>query len=156
MDSKRFDVFMLALTKSQKSMAGIVKEVMREDNIKHIEVLCLKSIAFIKDGISASELCRMCFYDKAIISRTLNSLKERGFICVNPEDANKSRGRRYLLTQKGREICDKMSDFMNTIGEELTKNIPEEEVDVFFRTALKILDNMQNMSINLNGQEAKE
>ena len=155
MDSKRIDIFMLALTKSQKSMAGIVKEIMREDNIKHIEVLCLKSIAFIEGGVSASDLCKMCFYDKAIISRTLNSLKGE-YIYINPQDENKTRGRRYLLTQKGRAVCDKMSRFMNTIGEELTHNIPEEDVEVFFRTALKILDNMQNMSINLNGQEAKE
>ena len=146
MDSKRFDVFMFALTKSQKSISGLLKEAMREENIKHVEAICIKSIAFIDGGVSAGDLCKMCFYDKALISRTINNLKKNGYICVNPQDENKSRGRRYILTEEGKRISDKMSEFMNNLGNELTKDISDEDVETFFQTALKILDNIQNLS----------
>lgn len=156
METKRFDIFMFALTKSQKNISALLKKEMSEENISHVEAICIRSVAFNDGGISASEICRMCFYDKALISRTLNHLKEREFICINPLDEHKSRGKRYILTKKGRTISDKMSDFVSKLGTELVRDISDEDVEIFFQTAIKIMNNMQNISVKPINQEAEQ
>lgn len=157
MDMKRFDMFAIALTKSQKDFTRIMKNAMQEEDLKHIDAICIRTIAYIDGGVSASELCKMCFYDKALISRTLSELSAKGYITRNPEDEKLSRGYRYILTDEGKHIELKMNKFVSSLAESLTRGITDEEEDMCFKTAVKIFKNMQDLSKNYSdkGRQGK-
>lgn len=145
MKMSRFDMFILMIVNNKKAVEKLIKEYFCESRLKQADVLCLRTIMYHEEGLSASEICEISSYDKALVSRTLCKLKNGGYICRNDKDKVLSRGYRYVLTDKGRQSADKMSESIQKASERLADNIPQEDLEIFFRTAVRLSENIRNM-----------
>ncbi len=101
-----------------------------------------------KDGLSQEELRERLNVGKAAVSRTVDSLVLKGYVQKNrhPLDA---RAYRVVLTQKGLDISQQVSDAYCGVFDVIKRDIPGED---FLRVAL-LLDRIQS---NLNEERAKE
>ena len=56
---------------------------MTEFGLKGTHVMCLFFLHHTPEGLTAAQLCQLCAEDKAAISRTIATLKEKGYIVEN-------------------------------------------------------------------------
>lgn len=136
---KRFEAFVSGITMCYKCIQRIKSTEMTELGLKGAHVMCLFFLYRYEGGLTAVELCRLCNEDKAAISRTLSTLREKG--CIQSE-GNAYRAR-WTLTEKGREIttrvCALVDQWVGFGGEGLT----EEEREVFYKVLEHISDNLR-------------
>ncbi len=77
MDNK-FENFTLTVLKLNKLVQKIKQAEMNGYGLKAIHVMCIYYAGLAP--VTAGELCRLTYEDKAAISRALSLLKQRGFI----------------------------------------------------------------------------
>jgi DNA-binding MarR family transcriptional regulator len=104
-------------------------------------------------GISAGDICETICCDKALISRTLKDLSEKGYVCRNPEDSQIIRGYRIILTEKGWEIAKKFDEY--AFAKLLTKGISQEELEQYYKTSEHISDNLYELVNHRSDQSDK-
>lgn len=153
----KFDYFVTMLLKNQKNIQKLLDNVMPERELKHVSVRCLRLINMQEGGLSASELGIAFGYDKALISRTLHDLQQRGYICRNPEDEGLSRGYRMVLTEKGTELAEIMFDEINKIIAAVSKDIPQGDLEIFYETSQRLSENLVKYAkeIKVNARESR-
>ena len=97
-----------------------------EMDLKGAEILCLQTLMYYPEGLSAASLSNCVDRDKAQISRTLRELHAKGYIECNPEDGARLRKKRWQLTDKGMEVCEsilaKSSDIWKDFSVQLTRS----------------------------------
>jgi DNA-binding MarR family transcriptional regulator len=93
--------------------------------LKSAEIVCLQTLMYYPDGLSAANLCSAADRDKAQISRTLKSLMSKGYIQENPSDVMRRRKKRWILTDAGKllseQMLDKNSTTLKAMEEEMTR-----------------------------------
>jgi DNA-binding MarR family transcriptional regulator len=95
-----------------------------------------------QDGLSQVELAERTFKDKPGTTRILNLLEKKSIV-FRRRDAEDGRVMHVFLTQKGKDLKEKLIPCAEAVlvksGQELTK----EDVLHFKRTLKKILDNLE-------------
>jgi DNA-binding MarR family transcriptional regulator len=103
-------------------------------------------------GLTPAELSEASSVDKALISRIISELTEKGFVTTAP-----SGGRRYkarlLLTEEGRKVADYIADAVSDIQKKVSGNIPAEDLEVFYRTLFTLQTNFRNLAEEGDNQE---
>ncbi len=136
---QRFEAFVSGITMCYKYIQRIKSTEMTELGLKGAHVMCLFFMDRYEDGLTATELCRLCNEDKAAISRTLGTLREKG--CIQSE-GNAYRAK-WTLTEEGRAItrhvCTLVDQWVGFGGEGLS----EEEREVFYKVLEHISDNLR-------------
>ncbi len=137
-----FDFFVTMLMKNHKNVQKLLENILPDCGLKHVSIMCIRLISVSESGLSASELGSIFVYDKALISRTLRDLQERGYICRNPEDEGLSRGYRMVLTEKGRELEARMSEAIGKLSLAVSAGIPQSDIEVFYNTSIRLSENL--------------
>lgn len=119
-------------------------------------MLCMGMINSREGGCSATDLKSMSCYDKALISRMLSDLLDNGYIARNPEDDNKKRGMRYILSDEGRSIVEEMTDIFVRFSNEISENIPKEDLKTFLEVSAKLIENMGRYAKELEDKMKSE
>ena len=105
---------------------------------------CLCRLAEAPEGLTQGELAELETMDKAQISRVLRELEEKGYAARSGEGAYK---RRWRLTPLGVETTEEMERILLGLNEFVSREIPEEDLEVFYRT-------MRTIAENITGAEA--
>ena len=136
---QRFELFVSGITVCYKYIQRIKAMEMTELGLKGTHVMCLFFLYRHEDGLTATELCRMCTEDKAAISRTLSTLREKG--CIQSE-GNAYRAK-WTLTEQGRAVTDRVcklvDQWVGSGGEGLT----EDDREVFYKVLEHISANLR-------------
>lgn len=93
------------------------------------------------DGLYQDELSEWVGVDKALTTRALRSLEEKGFV-VRMQDESDSRKRRVYLTEKAKSIADDLYEASIEINKVFLADIPEEDVKIAYRVLIQITDNL--------------
>ncbi|HWR39661.1 MAG TPA: MarR family transcriptional regulator [Patescibacteria group bacterium] len=83
---------------------------------------------------------------KPVITRTVQSLEEAGFVCQIP-----SRDRRekiIQLTASGEAVYGECRQLIDALEREVTRGLSDEEKDVTLRSVIKIRENIINIGGN--------
>ena len=131
----------LSLQKN-RSFARIYSFYPISKKLSFSSMLCMGIIYSREGGCSATDLKSMSCYDKALISRMLSDLQDNGYIVRNPEDDNKKRGMRYILSDEGRMIAEKMTAMFIRFSHEISDDIPKEDLKTFLEVSAKLIENM--------------
>lgn len=140
-----FQTFTVQIAEVHRSIQRIKTEEMREFGLKALHVSCMYYIyAHRTEGITLKELCELCREDKSCVSRSLTSLKRKGYILTENDDGKQYK---YLLrlTERGEEvgarICEKIDRALTEIRADLD---PVEEM-IFYKNLFKISRNMERI-----------
>ena len=136
----RFEAFVTGITLCYKSIQRIKSMEMTEFGLRGNHAMCLYFLLHNPQGMTASQLSKLCAEDKAAISRALADMQKLGYVTV-------PQGSRYraavCITPLGREKAssvDRMIEEWVSAGGE---GLSEEEREVFYKSLSRISANLQ-------------
>ena len=132
----RFEKFTALITKASRGIYKIKKEEMAEYNLKSSHVSCLYYL-YKENTLTAKRLCDLCGEDKANISRTIKYLEGAGYI--HHQSMEQKRSQNLLLTEKGKDIAEKVDRVLAEVGNGLTK----EDRDILYQSLSLISENLE-------------
>lgn len=146
--TERFETFTVMIAKISRNIRKIKAEEMAEYNLKSTHVSCLYYL-YKEESLTAKGICDRCEEDKAAISRAIDYLEKKDYL-----EREKSNGKRYkshlTLTEKGKEIGEKISIKIDRILEQVSVGLTEDERRDFYKSLSIIndsLDALANRSI---------
>lgn len=141
---ERFKTFTLLINKISRSIRKIKAGEMAELELKSTHVSCIYYL-YTMQSLTAKELCEVCEEDKAAVSRSIEYLEKGGYIETVDKD-NKKYKRPLELTEKGAIIGKQLSERIDSILEQASAGISEEERAIMYRALAVISENLQKIS----------
>ena len=140
----RFKEFTKGISTAYKHLIKIKSYGIKEFGIKGSHVMCLFYIAEAENGLTATELCKLCSEDKAAISKALSALEEKSYVSFANGENKKYRSK-YFLTDEGRYVITKVYDKITNAVYCGGDGVSEEERDIFYKTLGMINGNLENL-----------
>ena len=143
----RFEIFTTQIAKISRNIRRIKHEEMKKYNLKSLHVSCLYYCFQHNGELTATKLCEVCDEDKATVSRALEDLETSGYL-KQEKSAYKIYKRPISLTDKGMLVSKKITESINSVLEESSNGLSDEERNNFYKSLMIISDNLQNIFIN--------
>ena len=116
-------------------------DMMQEYELREIEIEILFYLAKSSSMRLAKEIVDNWSLSKSHVSKSVEHLKERGFIRVS-QDAEDHRCSHLVITDAGYQLIEKIAHRKNEINEVLYAGVTEEEREMLKRVAFKMKNNM--------------
>ncbi|MDE5943375.1 MAG: MarR family winged helix-turn-helix transcriptional regulator [Clostridia bacterium] len=136
---KIFETFTVTILKINKLVQKIKQREMREYGLQCIHVMCIYYLEQHKDGLTASELMRLTYEDKAAISRALKVLKQKGYIEYDPKTYNAP----IFLTAEGGRVAEEIDEKAEKAVRGGSADMSEEERAFFYKCLQTIAGNLK-------------
>ncbi len=138
----RFELFTMAVTRAYKYVQQIKKYESATFGIKGIHVMCMVALEKSMEGLTVTELSAQCCEDKAAVSRTIDSLAEKGYVAYK-ETGTKRRWRsKVMLTERGWETVKRVDALIEDIVANIRGDLTTEQTDAFYRVFSAINDRL--------------
>lgn len=137
---KIFENFTVSILKLNRLIQRIKQFEMREYKLKSIHVMCIYCLNEHPEGLTASELMRLIFEDKAAISRALRQLLELGYVKYDVKKYNSL----IVLTGEGLKVAEYISQKSEKAVKAGSADFTEEERDFFYKSLAQITENLKN------------
>ena len=145
---ERFKTFTVLIAKINRNIRKIKNREMVEYGLRSAHISCLYYL-YSAEALTATELCELCEEDKATISRALVYLEENGFITCETKLAKRYKSP-LLLTEKGKTAGKEITDKVNLVLDEISKNLSEEERKEFYRCLAIVSDSLEQCANGSN------
>ena len=144
----RFETFTVLIAKISRNIRKIKNQEMADYGLRSSHISCLYYL-YSSEGLTATDLCERCEEDKATISRSLEYLENNGYLIRESEFAKRYKSP-LTLTEKGKEVGNKIADKINMALDEVSIGLTEEERIVFYRSLSIISDRLEAISNRLD------
>ena len=92
---------------------------------------------------SQKELGDMCLKDKTSVTRIIDTLEKKNLVVRVPDQLD-HRVNRVILTNAGKQLFYDVLPVMEKTREEVKKNIPDEDIEIFKNVLSSIIINLEN------------
>lgn len=140
-----FEKFTASVIRLGKLIQKIKVYEMREYGLKAVHVMCVYYLGESEDGLTASELVKLTYEDKAAISRAIDALEERGAVVTDA----KTHGSVIRLTESGKMLAAAISQKTNLAVQACNAHFNEDEKEFFYGSLEKITENITKYYENL-------
>ncbi len=140
-----FEKFTASVIRLGKLIQKIKVYEMREYGLKAVHVMCVYYLGESEDGLTASELVKLTYEDKAAISRAIDALEERGAVITDA----KTHGSVIRLTESGKRLAAAISQKTNLAVQACNAHFNENEKEFFYGSLEKITENITKYYENL-------
>ena len=140
----RYERFTALITSIEKRIERIKSLQMKEFGLKGNQVQCIYYLRKHQEGLTPSEICKLCREDKAAISRTIKYLEERGLVFIR-EIENKKYRNPIKLTEKGADLGASIERIIEDKLQSASLGIKESEREMLYIMLGKINDNLNNI-----------
>lgn len=140
-----FEKFTASVIRLGKLIQKIKVYEMREYGLKAVHVMCVYYLGESEDGLTASELVKLTYEDKAAISRAIDALEERGAVVTDA----KTHGSVIRLTESGKMLAAAISQKTNLAVQACNAHFNENEKEFFYGSLEKITENITKYYENL-------
>ena len=138
----RYQNFTILINKISREIRRIKNLEMKEYGLKSPHVSCLYSF-YKEKKLTSKQLADICEEDKAAISRTIDYLEKNGYI-VCESDAKKRYRDYFKLTEKGLLIGEILSNKIDMIVDEASKELSDEHKKLLYESLEVISTNLEN------------
>ena len=136
---KIFENFTISVLKLNKLVQRVKQFEMREYKLKSVHVMCVYYLNEHREGLTASELMRLTYEDKAAISRALRQLLDNGYVKYDVKKYNSV----ITLTEAGVRIADYVSFKADKAVKAGSADFSEEERVFFYKSLTQITENLK-------------
>ncbi len=150
---ERFETFTVLIAKISRNIRRIKNHEMAEYDLRSPHVSCLYYL-YSSAPLTAAELCERCEEDKATISRSLDHLKKNGYL-ENVAAGSKRYKAPLVLTDKGKAVGKKISDKINSVLDEISRDLSENERVEFYRSLSVISEGLDAIGARLEERSAR-
>ncbi|MDE7167866.1 MAG: DUF4364 family protein [Clostridia bacterium] len=137
---KIFENFTISVLKLNRLVQRIKQYEMREYKLKSVHVMCVYYLNEHREGLTASELMRLTYEDKAAISRALRQLLDNGYVKYDVKKYNSL----ITLTEEGLKVADYITRKSDKAVKAGSAEFSEEERVFFYKSLAQITDNLKN------------
>ena len=141
---ERFETFTVLIAKIRRNIKKLKNQEMAEYGLRSAHISCLYYL-YSADFLTATDLCERCEEDKATISRALDFLEENGFITRESKSAKRYKSH-LLLTEKGKEVGEKIFEKVTRVLDEVSVGLTDEERKEFYRSLTIISHNLDKIT----------
>ena len=140
---ERFESFTTAVTKAYKCIQKIKLIETERMGLKANHVMYMHYLGKNPEGLTATELCKLCIEDKAAVSRTILDLTNKGFVKPVEPDSNRKYRTKIMLTDEGININKKFKESIAIAVNKASKNLNDLDRENFYRVFFDIIDNLE-------------
>lgn len=152
MYNDHLEQFTLTLADILKSIKKLKDQRMSAYGLRSSHVMVMYILGRTPGGLTPAELSEASSVDKALISRIISELTEKGFVTTVAASGRRYKAR-LLLTAEGREVANYIANAVSTIQAKVSGNIPEADLEVFYRTLFTLQTNFRNLAEEGDNQE---
>ncbi len=138
----RFKDFTGLVSRVSRCIKKLKSDKMTEFNLKGPHAYCLYYL-HVYGSMTASRLCEICHYDKAMLSRSMDYLEDNGYI-TRGSDAKRYRSK-IKLTPKGVIVGERMVKIVNEILDEASQGLSEENRAIMYESLELVCNNLEKM-----------
>ena len=146
MESERFRRFVLLVDGIHKSVQKIKNNKATDFGVKGVHTLWVYELLCHPEGMTASELAAKSMIDRSLISREIETLKEKGYITAQEVAGKRNYNSKIHLTEKGIEVARKIENIALKIQQAADMGISEEELAIFYSTLEKLSGNLASIA----------
>ena len=151
MYNDHFEQFTLTLADILKSVKKLKDKRMNTYGLRSSHVMVLYLLGREENGLTPVELAESGSVDKALISRILTELTEKGFVTNHPADGKRYKAR-LTLTPTGKETSRHIAAMIGDIQKQVSGNIPEEDMETFYRVLFTLQDNFRAVASQIENE----
>lgn len=144
MYNDHLEKFTLTLADVLKSIKKIKDKRMSEYGLRSSHVMVLYLLGRSPEGLTPAELAESNSVDKALISRILAELTEKGFV-TGSTLGNRRYKTRIRLTPSGEELAVYIAQTVSNIQQQVSRDIPKEDLETFYRTLFTLQKNFSKL-----------
>ena len=141
LESVRFEKFTLLIDGIHKSISKIKFDVAPELGVKSVHVFWIYELMLHPEGLTAAEIAAVSMVDRSLVSREIETLKERGYVKTEKAGSKRGYNVRFILTESGRSLAERIKIEAMRIQNKANANISEEELISFYSTLEKLYGN---------------
>ena len=117
--------------------------------LKSVHIFWLYLLRNHPQGLSASQLAAAGKTSRSLVSREINTLIEQDIIHTLDSSPRRRYGWKFTLTPRGCELADQIAGIAAQVQQQVSSEIPEEELNSFYHS-LRILEhNFSLLSNNI-------
>ena len=141
----RFEAFSEYIVELNRYIQKIKEVEMNKLGLHAKHTMCLYYLGKYPDGLTSTELTKLCSEDKAAVSRTLTQLENGGFVSRGlPEDKRAYRAV-YNLTESGEEIVKRINERVKSVIIGAGTGLSDEQRGELYSSLELILNNLKNL-----------
>ena len=146
MNKPRYAKFIVLIEGIQKSIQKLKLAKAKSLGIKSVHIFWLSHLLYTTRGLTASELARGSMVDRSLISREIAALKKDGYVECEDTGKKRSYNARITLTDKGRELAERITKEAIYVQSMVDVGITDEELVGFYSTLEKLYTNFSALT----------
>ena len=157
MSSERFYTFVRMIDGLHKNIQKIRVDFSPTIGIKSVHVFWIYTLKVHPEGMTAAQLAAESGTSRSLISREIEDLQADGYIEVreNARGKRSNYNSRIFLTEKGQELAQSITAEGLSVQERVDEGITQEELQSFYGTLQKLLDNFQKEADKIDAKSEK-
>lgn len=142
-----FSEIVVCIENINKRIVKIKRDKTAEFGLKNAHFSCMLHIDITADGLTSTEIARVCNVDKAFVSRITSDLIGGGYICTNQKfnDGRKYRNK-YILTEAGKRVIKDVNKAITDYFVGLSLRIEKDDLDGFIKTIVAVNDMIEDQN----------
>lgn len=140
---QRFETFTVLINRISRNIRKIKNQEMSEYQLRSVHVSCLYYLYTVQ-GLTAAALCERCEEDKATISRSLDYLESLGYLSCMSQRTKKYKSP-LILTEKGMKVGKRIAEKINSILDEISVGLTEEERVTLYHSLSVVSDSLDDI-----------
>lgn len=145
MENARFKKFIMLIDGVHKRIGKIKYDVAPALGVKSVHLLWCYDLYKHPEGLTSAELAAINMIDRSLVSRELSVLIKGGYTEIEASGPKRGYNARILLTDKGRELAEKVEKYAEDFRRAVGVGVSEEEIASFYATLEKFHDNLRRI-----------
>ncbi|MEE8704739.1 MAG: MarR family transcriptional regulator [Olsenella sp.] len=141
----RFENFVGMVYSLNKEIQRIKSEKMTEFGLRGTDTMVIYYLAENPEGETRADLARLTRLDRAAITRIVGKLEADGLVREATGDNSVNYRRRVRLTEDGRRAAREMEEIIQSVVDEASADVGEEERARMYGTLEKILEALERV-----------
>ncbi|WP_051353642.1 MarR family winged helix-turn-helix transcriptional regulator [Atopobium fossor] len=137
--SERFETFSSLISALNKEVQRLKKTEMARFGLQGTDAMCLVCLAKHPKGIPSADIARAIGVDRALVSRSLASLMQKGYAQAQQDHGVMGYRSPVLLTKKGRELGHRIEEVINRMVGLAADDLAGEDIVVMYRVLKQVL-----------------
>ena len=146
MESVRFEKFTLLIDGIHKSINKLKFDTAPYLGVKSVHVFWVYELSLHPEGLTAAEIAAVSMVDRSLISREIAALKKDGYVECEDTGKKRSYNARITLTEKGRDLAEKITEEAMRVQSTVDVGITCEELVSFYSTLEKLYSNFVSLT----------
>lgn len=141
----RFERFSRGVSELSKYWHKIAADEMEKYGLKGIHSVYLITMDKYPDGLTASDLCKLCGRDKADVSRMMSIMEKNGLVSKEGVSGGAYKGA-FRLTDEGKKAADFVRERACLAVCHAGINVSDEKREIFYEVLDSFSENLKKLS----------